>query len=248
MGNYLNSNFDFENAELVNVLDELPLWSAPFGLKLLEMVDYKKNLTVLDIGFGLGFPLTELAMRLGDSSKVYGIDLWEMAIERAKSKLGIYEISNTTILNASADEMPFKNSFFDLIVSNNGLNNVNDLKKSFYECGRVAKKSAQFVFTMNLENSMIEFYEIYKEVLIENALIPELTNLKEHIYHKRRPLSEIRKELTDNKFFIRNELHDTFSYCFADGTSMLNHFLIRLAFLDSWKQNPDRSIKINGNF
>lgn len=36
----------------IDGLDELCVWSAPFGLKLLEFVAYKKNITVLDIGFG----------------------------------------------------------------------------------------------------------------------------------------------------------------------------------------------------
>ena len=64
------------NPEVVSALDELSLWSAPFGLKLLDSVLYKKNMNVLDIGFGTGFPLTELAMRLGKTSRIYGVDPW----------------------------------------------------------------------------------------------------------------------------------------------------------------------------
>jgi hypothetical protein len=62
MKQYLHSNFNLESPS--DLYDELPLWSAPFGLKLLEHIEYKKNLTALDIGFGNGFPLTELDMRL----------------------------------------------------------------------------------------------------------------------------------------------------------------------------------------
>ena len=72
MKKYLTNNLDLN--KLVNVLDELPLWSAPFGLKLLDAIEYKPNISALDIGFGNGFPLTELAMRLGETSTVYGID------------------------------------------------------------------------------------------------------------------------------------------------------------------------------
>ena len=71
MKKYLNNQLDFSN--LVEVFDEIPIWAAPFGLKLLEFINYKLNISALDIGFGTGFPLTELAMRLGESSIVYGI-------------------------------------------------------------------------------------------------------------------------------------------------------------------------------
>jgi len=64
MDNYLKTNYDLNNAETVSVVDELPLWSAPFGLRLLDKIKYKKNITAFDIGSGLGFPLLEVAMRL----------------------------------------------------------------------------------------------------------------------------------------------------------------------------------------
>lgn len=75
--------FDLNSYKHVELIDELPFWSAPFGIKLLDSIMLKKNMTALDIGFGLGFPLTEIAMRLGKSSKIYGIDPWHTAIKRA---------------------------------------------------------------------------------------------------------------------------------------------------------------------
>lgn len=85
MKKYLINNFD--SSKLINVFDELPLWSAPFGLKLLDYIYYKPDISVLDIGFVTGFPLTEIAMRLGDSCIIYGIDPWENAIQKQKKKL-----------------------------------------------------------------------------------------------------------------------------------------------------------------
>ncbi|MCW8961437.1 MAG: hypothetical protein OQK29_07725 [Ignavibacteriaceae bacterium] len=84
MDNYLKTNCNLNDSEVVSVIDELPLWSAPFGLRLLDKINYRKNITALDIGSGLGFPLLEVAMRLGDSCKVYGIDPWEAAVRNDK--------------------------------------------------------------------------------------------------------------------------------------------------------------------
>lgn len=75
----------------------MPLWAAPFGLKLLEGIRYKKGIQALDIGFRAGFPLIEIAMRLGKDSKIYGIDPWEAAIDRAEKKIDYYDIHNIEI-------------------------------------------------------------------------------------------------------------------------------------------------------
>jgi SAM-dependent methyltransferase len=78
---YLNQQVDTEDCELLSVIDDIPLWSAPFGLALLNTIKLAKGVSVLDFGCGLGFPLIEIAERLGESSKVYGIDPWGQALD-----------------------------------------------------------------------------------------------------------------------------------------------------------------------
>lgn len=90
MTNYLKTDWDYNSKELVEVYDELPIWAAPFGLKLLGSIKYKRGIHAIDIGFGADFPLTELAMRLDKDSKVYGIDPWEAGIDRAERKIKFY--------------------------------------------------------------------------------------------------------------------------------------------------------------
>ncbi len=144
MPDYLENPFDLTAPELINVLDETPFWSAPFGIQLLEVIEYKKNLQVLDIGFGTGFPLTEIAMRLGKTAKVYGIDPWEEASDRVKKKIEQYLIGNIELINGCAEEIPLKSDSIDLIVSNNGLNNVKDLDKCLEECARIIQKTSTY--------------------------------------------------------------------------------------------------------
>ena len=48
MTNYLNHSFDRDAFDLVSVTDELPLWSAPFGMRLLDAIQFRPNLKVLD--------------------------------------------------------------------------------------------------------------------------------------------------------------------------------------------------------
>jgi len=232
MQTYLSNNFDLNS--LIDVLDELPLWSAPFGLKLLEFVEYKQNISALDIGFGTGFPLTELAMRLGTSSTVYGIDPWKQAIERTQKKIDSYKITNVKLIEGVAESMPLQNGSIDLIVSNNGINNVNDMDKVFSECSRIIKPGGQFVQTMNLDKSMFEFYTALESVLSNLKLFKEIEIMKQHIYEKRRPIVEIISLVNKYGFIVKDLEHDQFNYKFSNGTAMLNHYFIRVAFMDSW--------------
>jgi len=236
MNNYLKTNYDLNDKETVSVIDELPLWSAPFGLKLLEKIKYRKNITALDIGSGLGFPLLEVAMRLGNTCKLYGIDPWEAAVERIKTKIKIYRINNIEIITGVAENIPLPDNSVDLIFSNNGLNNVNDIRAVLNECHRISKPGAQLVFTYNTERTMVEIYSVMEEVLREKNMFNEIDSMKKHIYKKRKPIEEFVSLLYESGYSINEISHDKFEYRFVDGTTMFNHFLIKLAFIDSWKE------------
>jgi arsenite methyltransferase len=236
MGEYLKTNYDLNNSDVVSIIDELPLWSAPFGLKLLDKINLRKNITALDIGSGLGFPLLEVAMRLGNSCKLYGIDPWDTAIQRIKTKIEVCGITNVKMISGVAEKISLPDKSIDLIFSNNGLNNVNDLKAVLAECGRISKTGAQFVFTFNTDKTMIEFYSVLEKVLREKNMLREISLMKKHIYKKRRPVEEFQLLLENNGFAINDILYDEFSINITDGTTMFNHFLIKLAFVGSWKE------------
>lgn len=230
--------------ELIDVLDEMPLWSAPFGLKLLDFVNYKPNFCALDIGFGTGFPLIELAMRLGSDSTIYGIDPWEKAVERTKKKLDGYGIENVKLIKGVAESIPLPDNSIDLIVSNNGINNVSDINQTLKECSRVMKPNGQFVLTMNLDKTMFEFYQLFEQVLVEMDLTIYIKSIHEHIKQKRRPLDEIICLLKQNDFIVKELELDQFNYRFANGSAMFNHYFIRLAFLEAWiKLIPDQMVE-----
>jgi ubiquinone/menaquinone biosynthesis C-methylase UbiE len=232
MKKYLSNDFDL--IEFVNVYDECSIWSAPFGLKLLDYIDYKPNISALDIGFGTGFPLTEIALRLGESSTVYGIDPWTDAIIRANKKIEYYRITNIKIFEGVAESIPLKDNSVDLIVSNNGINNVSDINQVISECSRIIKSGGQFVQTMNLDKSMFEFYGQFEKVLSDLSMSTEIELMRRHIYEKRRPLDEMISMIQNHGFIIKDLEHDQFNYKFSNGTAMLNHYFIRLAFMDSW--------------
>lgn len=235
MQSYLTHSFDADDPGLISAIDELSLWSAPFGLKLLELIRIRPGMKVLDIGCGPGFPLIEIAQRLGSSGDAVGLDPWSAALRRVRQKIETYGLKNVEVVNGVAEKIPFPDQSFDLLVSNNGINNVSDLKLSLAECYRASRPGAQFIVSFNLERTMHEFYDAFEETLYKNGLESEIEKMREHIYSKRRPLEEMKQFLIEAGFAIRSVVRDAFGMNFVDAATMFNHSLIKYWFLNGWK-------------
>jgi ubiquinone/menaquinone biosynthesis C-methylase UbiE len=223
--------------------DELPLWSAPFGIKLLDYIVYKPNITAIDLGFGTGFPLLEIAMRLGNHSTVYGIEIWTEAFEKVKEKMNDYGITNVKLIEGNIGSIPLTNNSVNLITSNNCLNNVQNIKMALMECSRILNTDGQFIFAMNLDKTMFEFYDIMEETLAACNLKTEMKLMHKHIEQKRPSIDKILHQMK-NDFIIKNIEYDQFNYKFTNGASLLNHHFIKIAFMDSWiKILPQNSVQ-----
>ena len=110
-----------------------------------------------------------------------------------------------------------------------------DLDRSLAECSRIIKTRGQFIQTVNLDGTMIEFYAAMEKVLKDLNLDGCLDLMRKQIYKKRKPIDEYLGQIMSHGFLISSVKHDKFEYKFVDGTTMLNHHFIRLAFLDGWK-------------
>ena len=89
---------DLGDPATVALYDEVPLWSAPFGLVLLDAVELRTDLTVLDVGCGTGFPLLELAERLGPDARLHCVDPWVPAMERLQAKVAAWKLGGRVSL------------------------------------------------------------------------------------------------------------------------------------------------------
>jgi len=232
---FLNPSYDMDDPAVVSALDELHVWSAPFGMTLLDTVAYRPHMNVLDVGCGTGFPMIELAMRLGRTCRIYGVDPWRAAVERSVQKTHALRMDNVLAVLGRGEEMPFADGCFDLIVSNNGINNVDDAGAVLAECRRTAKPGAQLVVTVNLPGTMIEFYEIYKSVLSEMDKREEIEKMVEHIAAHRKPLKTTKRMIEEAGFRIREIREETFRMSYADGDALLTNPSIRIAFLSPWQ-------------
>ena len=218
------------------IYDELPLWSAPFGLMLMDTIRLKKEIKILDIGSGAGFPLIEIAERAGKTVSVYGIDPSADSIKIISRKIQLKGITNACVTRGVAENIPFPDHFFGLIVGNNGLNNVQDEYKVLAECFRVLSVKGQMVLTMNLPHTLMEFYETFEQVLLERGLTMEAGKMKDHISEKRKHVEYWKKIIGEAGFTIRSINVDGFKMKFTDGTAFMEHYFIRTAFRKPWEE------------
>src|SRR3954454_15682823 len=230
---FLSFNADFNSPQVIGAYDEVALWSAMFGLLLLEEVPLTNVTNVLDAGCGTGFPLIELAERLGNRTQVHGIDPWSGGLKRAAEKIASRGTPNVTLHEGIATAMPFADATFDLIVSNLGVNNFDDRAAAIRECRRVARPGATLALTTNLQGHMREVYDVFAEVVRDDAEASK--RLREHIEH-RASIDGIAEMLDAGGFEITRSVTQESFMRFADGTALLNHYFIKLGFLDAWKK------------
>jgi len=234
MSEYLTYRFE-DTPAFVSTFDELPLWSAAFGLLLLKHLDVKAGLTVLDLGSGTGFPLLELAGRLGHSCRLYGIDPWAHANERARQKIRNYGLRNVEIIESSAEHLPFDDASVDLIVSNLGLNNFTNVRTVLLECFRVLKPGGKVALTTNVNGHWQEFYDLFSRTLQQLNKEDILKKLEEQQAH-RGSLESISQLLTNSGLAINRTYTDQLEMKFLDGTAFLNHHFVKLGWITEWIQ------------
>lgn len=231
--NYLE-DIDYKAPEFGDLYDELPLWSAPFGLMLLEHVPLRPGMTILDVGAGTGFLTIELAQRCGAEAPVIAVDPWKSAMQRLKRKVEHLGLRNVRMLVQDAATIDLADASVDLIVSNLGINNFENAGEVLRTCFRVARPGARLILTTNLVGHAPEFYEAYRSVLVELGCTGQLAALDAHINH-RATVDSVQMQLENAGFQFVDSVTRTFRERFVDGSALLRHHFIRLGFVPGWK-------------
>jgi len=228
------ADFDLADLAFVAVYDDLPLWSAACGQLLLEEIRLAPGLRALDVGCGAGFPLVELAERIGPGGEVHGIDPWGAALARARQKIARRGVANAFVYEGSAEELPFADGHFDLIVSNLGLNNFERPAAALRECRRVARTGAEIALSTNLQGTFAELYEELPAALAEAGIFAAKVRVAAHVA-RRTTVPRTQELLSAAGFGPVRAVERSFRMRYADGAAVLAHHFIRIGFRPAWE-------------
>lgn len=225
---------DFKDRTVVNIYDEVNLWSALFGKVLLENIPMARRSKIVDIGFGTGFPLVELSQRFGETSKVYGIDIWKEGSRRAKEKIKKLELKNIELIENSASKIDIGNDEIDLVTSNLGINNFEEKEAVYFEVRRILKTGGTLSITTNPKGTFDELFAIFKSIFESMGLIEEQHKLEQYVEHRSTKKSIV-EELEKFGFQLVKHKSEQASFRFVDADALLDHSLIRIGFRAYWE-------------
>ncbi len=132
-----------------DVLDKLPqsMYESFTGANNPQpFVELKQREVVLDLGCGAGLDLYFYAKAVGENGKVYGVDISEDMVKKAKTNMNATGIKNVAIKCGHSDSLPFQDNFFDVVASNGIYNLSPDKESVMKEVFRVLKRGGRTVF------------------------------------------------------------------------------------------------------
>lgn len=129
---------------------------------------------ILDIGCGTGGLLEETGKMMTDS-QITGLDLAFGMTMIGKQRLR--SRSNAGFICGDAEQLPFCNGSFDLVISTSAYQWINPLQPAFCEVKRVLKPGGRFIFALFGEKTLFELKESYRQALTEHdSPMPDRTH------------------------------------------------------------------------
>ena len=118
-------------------------WSNRFNAMLARRYG-KRGARLLEIGVGMG----HLVGQLEDTFETYGMDINHWAVKRSKSV-----VQKTQLETASAQEIPFSDNSFNVVIIKHIVEHLPDPQKAIQEIGRVTEPGGMLILaTPNLDS------------------------------------------------------------------------------------------------
>ena len=135
LGRVMLSFMNYTHAPLTN-----------WGLKL---VDVQDGWTMLDVGCGGGFTIRRLLKRSKDA-KVYGIDISEESVTKAKKVNADVLDKQVFVTQGSAERLPYEDGKFDLVTAVETVYFWPNLPDCLKEANRVLKQGGKFAIMVEV--------------------------------------------------------------------------------------------------
>lgn len=122
--------------------------------RILEWVDLQDGHIVLDAGCGIGIDAIRMSMQVGATGHVYGVDLSQEMIEKAKSNIAYSELP-LTFRQGNLYKLEFEDDFFDRCRVDHTFQHLSDPRAALIELIRVTRPGGKIIITDPDHDSLI---------------------------------------------------------------------------------------------
>lgn len=192
----------------------------------------KKADFILDVGTGKGF--VAFFIKNDYNATVYAIDPWKEGIETAKKIALENGIKSVFFMKQRIESHDFKPRYFDLIISNLGLNHVQNLEKAIFECHRLLKPYGILLFNFHKTDIFKDFFDEFNAVLTKENDANALVKLAAHRAHYSNFENNIEEICIKNGFKLVETLTKTHELDFSEVEYFYHHQAIKEIFLPIW--------------
>ncbi|HEY3388711.1 MAG TPA: methyltransferase domain-containing protein [Prolixibacteraceae bacterium] len=99
----------------------------------------------VDLGSGRGTDVLRMADEVGNSGFVYGIDISEGMLEKARQNATKFAVKNVRFVQCELEQIELEDGIADLVISNCTINHAADKEAVWSEVFRILKKGGRFV-------------------------------------------------------------------------------------------------------
>lgn len=148
--------------------DILACTERKFAYAGLQKLNAKKEETVLEIGFGTGHCILDLAQSVGNKGKIHGIDISEEMYNITRARINAAGLSERVELKCGdAAKLPHEANFFDAAFSSFTLElfDTPEIPVVLHECHRVLRNDGRIcvVALSKKRKTSIRLYEWFHE-------------------------------------------------------------------------------------
>jgi arsenite methyltransferase len=101
----------------------------------------------VDLGSGRGTEVLRMAETVGETGFVYGIDISDGMLEKARRNAEKFGVENVSFIRSDLEKLELPDNTADLIISNCTLNHATDKQAVWNEIFRILKKGGRFVIS-----------------------------------------------------------------------------------------------------
>jgi len=101
----------------------------------------------VDLGSGRGTDVLRMAEAVGDTGFVYGIDISDGMLEKARLNAAKFNVTNVRFVNSDLEKLDLPDKVANLVISNCTLNHATDKQAVWNEIYRILKKGGRFAIS-----------------------------------------------------------------------------------------------------